>query len=321
MTFNARPAYMESQTYDARDDRNLIYALVAGRSGVAYFGDLAVAPASAGPGVKVTIAAGDLFVENNLVTRGGMYHCYNDGPVDVTLDAGDGTHDRIDRLYIVFTDPAYGGASVNVAPLVAKGTPAASPAVPPAPSFGAGTVGYELARITVRAGKVSPPAAADVQSTRALVHDSTGRVVAQLKAKTHGATVTSARTVDQQTFWVDLGRKYLVYYEAEWHATGAMPTRAHCALRYEKGSTPIVPTSPGLVGRMVDTHHAGAIHAFTLSEMVTFDGGSYSGPATVGAVWQRVRGGTVVPDANDLDSGQVGPRHNRILRVSEAGPA
>lgn len=170
--------WMQGLDASARDDRNLIYALVSNSAGVVERGHYAVAAAATG--LRVTVDPGDLFITGDSINRQGTYHAWNDAQAVVQLNNAPAAQTRFDVIGVQIVDPEYDAvASPQVNLIAVAGTPGAGG--PPSLAALPGTI-YVLAVVEVRAG-VTSLAADRVVDRRELVRqrDPIGfRVVADI---------------------------------------------------------------------------------------------------------------------------------------------
>jgi hypothetical protein len=136
--------------YTADDQRRFIEAMLGGRAGIVYPGDLAPTQRPT-PDMQVRIADGRAFIANSLSTVGGTYLVDNQGFTDVALDAAD-TSPRYDRIIAEVRDEQYAGTSNDWRLHVVKGTPAGTPSEP---SLAAFNNYIEIARVFVGANVTS----------------------------------------------------------------------------------------------------------------------------------------------------------------------
>ncbi len=97
--------------------------------------------------MEYTVTGGNIVLVRS--SSGGAYLVGMPESVTVTTAPSDGVNPRIDRVYVIQSDPVLDGSAVDVQFVidVASGAPAASPVAPSIPG-GA----FELARKTIPAG-------------------------------------------------------------------------------------------------------------------------------------------------------------------------
>jgi hypothetical protein len=116
--------------------------------GVVRTGDFAVTQ-NGTPNMSVDVAAGGAFIRGTQNANQGAYHVWNDGTVNLSIDAAHPTNGRKDLVIAQVRDAFYSGATNDARITVVTGTAAASPVDPSLSSFPNALV---LARITVAAG-------------------------------------------------------------------------------------------------------------------------------------------------------------------------
>lgn len=97
-----QPLYLQKLGYTASNDRLLTEAAVIG-IGTLGFNDYAVT--ASGSNLTLTVGSGRANVRG-AATGQGVYHIYNDGPVNVTCNAADSTNPRIDQIILRVYDSA-----------------------------------------------------------------------------------------------------------------------------------------------------------------------------------------------------------------------
>lgn len=83
--------------------------------------------AQAAPNMSVRVAIGAAFVKGTVQTYQGMYHCFNDGTVNVSLSASDPSNPRIDLIVLRIYDADVSGVTNTCALEVVTGTASSSP--------------------------------------------------------------------------------------------------------------------------------------------------------------------------------------------------
>jgi hypothetical protein len=140
------PSFMSLvATEQAYQGRNLISGLRP-FPGCVLGGDLAVTPQGS-PNMTVNVAAGGDFVLGTQSAIQGMYHCFNDATVILTIASNASGNPRWDTIAAVVQDQQYSGANNKWLLQVVQGTPAGSPADPALP-----VNSHRLARIVVPNG-------------------------------------------------------------------------------------------------------------------------------------------------------------------------
>jgi microcystin-dependent protein len=101
--------------YGATDLRR--YLGLGMNEGVFAVGDLKVTQRAAGPGMAVDVAAGDVLVEGDFVTRQGLYHqpveAALTGGTEITIPAAHGTLARLDQVILEIKDTQFDGSGLN----------------------------------------------------------------------------------------------------------------------------------------------------------------------------------------------------------------
>lgn len=111
------PRYLQGKVYPARLDRQLMAATV--RQGVIRLSEFA--GVASGSARAITVSSGNIFVQGSESANQGMYHCFADAPVDVTI-APAASFPRIDSIYVVVHDPLESGTSSIFERVVQQGT-------------------------------------------------------------------------------------------------------------------------------------------------------------------------------------------------------
>lgn len=142
--------WMQGRNVSARDDRNLIYALVSQSAGVVERSNFRVSAASTG--LRVLVEPGDLFITGDAIARQGSYHVWNDAQATVNLAGAPAAGTRFDTIAVQVLDPEYDSTAPAVNLLYLPGTVGSGGPVDV--SGQPGTV-YVLAVVEVRAGVVT----------------------------------------------------------------------------------------------------------------------------------------------------------------------
>ena len=133
---------IQADSYSAQNFRNAINSLlpvaVGGLTdavgGVVNYGELAV---SAGSGNSVNVAAGECWVGATEGSAQGLYYCYNDATVNLSITPN-GSNPLIAIVTMSVNDQAYSGnpgvPNNTAGLLVTQGTPSGSPAQPATPN-------------------------------------------------------------------------------------------------------------------------------------------------------------------------------------------
>lgn len=150
MTERTPPAWLQSGSYPAEDDRRLIATLFGDSEGIFASTDLAVTQRGAGANMSVDIAGGRCVIKGDQATYEGSYFMENRGVTNLVVSASDPTNPRIDRVIAEVLNAEYSGASNLWRLRVMTGTPAASPVAPTLPNNA-----ISLATIAVAAGSTS----------------------------------------------------------------------------------------------------------------------------------------------------------------------
>lgn len=133
MTERTPPAWLQSGSYTAEDDRRLLSTIFGDSEGIIHAGDLAVTQRGAGANMSVDIAGGRAVVKGDLSTYEGVYFMENRGVTNLAISASDPTNPRIDRVVAEVLNAEYSGASNLWRLRVITGTAAPSPVAPALP--------------------------------------------------------------------------------------------------------------------------------------------------------------------------------------------
>jgi hypothetical protein len=157
MTLTLPPEFLQTKNtdYDARRLRFLFRGLTS--EGIGADGEFAVSQRAAGANLTVDVAAGRAWIEGDDTARQGLYHIYNDAPVNVALPAADPANPRIDQVVLRIYDTTVIGGGIDEARFeIAQGTPTAGASL--ANPLGIAAVpasALPLARVLVGAGAAS----------------------------------------------------------------------------------------------------------------------------------------------------------------------
>ena len=146
MTVSNPPIFLQSELHPAEDVRRWISSSVGGVPGVDAQESLRVTP-NGTPNMTVVVAAGGAYVQGSENLYQGMYFTDNRGASAVTIQAADGSNDRIDFVVIRIKDSEYSGSENEVVIEAITGTPAPIPVAPAIPENS-----LLLARVAVSAG-------------------------------------------------------------------------------------------------------------------------------------------------------------------------
>lgn len=120
------PTYLASSCYEMSDLRLEMQDMICGE-GVAFHSatgtELKVSPSVTA--LNVAVAAGGAFVQSSY-SEAGIYHVWNDGAVEVTLDTPDVTNRRIDIIVARVIDPEFESGDAGWALDALTGTPSAT---------------------------------------------------------------------------------------------------------------------------------------------------------------------------------------------------
>ena len=149
MTVSNPPIFLQSELHPAEDVRRWISSSVGGVPGVDAQESLRVTP-NGTPNMTVVVAAGGAYVQGSENLYQGMYFTDNRGASSVTIQAADGSNDRIDFVVVHIKDSEYSGSDNEVVIEAITGTPAPIPVAPAVPENS-----LLLARVAVNAGATS----------------------------------------------------------------------------------------------------------------------------------------------------------------------
>ena len=219
MTVSTPPVFLQDGSHTAEEVRQMMANLFGCDTssfaggigaadpghGVVRAGHLAVSE-NGTPNMSVNVAAGGAFIRGSQAAAQGVYSFYNDGTVNLTIDAADPTNGRKDLIVAQVRDSAYAGSDDDARLFVVKGTAAGSPADPTVPADC-----LVLARVNVGAG-VSSITNANIDELRTYSRPwntpwgvvATGKDTAERTNRTLSADINSAVAV---TFTVPAGRR------------------------------------------------------------------------------------------------------------------
>lgn len=129
MALRNPPSWLEGGSHPAANDRMVIDGFLS-LTGVVGPDDLKV---TIGGGLKVTVAAGAVFIPGNVSTNQGVYHAINDSPETLTLATAPTDNSRIDAVVVTVNDSFVLGTEDSVVFQVITGTPSSTPQIPTIP--------------------------------------------------------------------------------------------------------------------------------------------------------------------------------------------
>ena len=123
MTLRATPTFLQAGSHPAENVRLMFQSVLGGETGafaggvgafdsghgVGRSGDLFV-DENGTPNMSVNVAAGGAFVRNTDSSDGGVYHVYNDAPVNLVVTAADPSNARNDLVVVQVRDSEYAGS-------------------------------------------------------------------------------------------------------------------------------------------------------------------------------------------------------------------
>jgi hypothetical protein len=207
MTVSTPPVFLQDGSHTAEEVRQMMANLFgcdtasfAGGIGAADPGHGVLRPGhlavseNGTPNMSVNISAGGAFIRGSQAAAQGLYSFYNDGTVNLTIDAADPTNGRKDLIVAQVRDSAYAGSDDDARLFVVKGTAAGSPADPTVPADC-----LVLARVNVGAG-VSSITNANIDELRTFVRPwhiswgvlATGKDTAERTNRSLSANINSA---------------------------------------------------------------------------------------------------------------------------------
>lgn len=142
------PQFLQAKTYDAIRLRTAIQDITGLTEGIVGTGDLAVTQRAAGANMSVDVAVGACWVQGDDVTRQGLYHCYNDAAVNLSVNSNSSGSTRTDTVVMHVYDSAAGAIADQALLEIVQGTPGAG-----APTIG--NTQMPIANITVANGAAS----------------------------------------------------------------------------------------------------------------------------------------------------------------------
>jgi hypothetical protein len=240
MTLRSTPTFVQGGSHPAENVRLMVQSLLAGATGafaggvgafdaghgVGRAGDLLVEE-NGTPNMSVEVAAGGGFVRNTDSADGGVYHVYNDAPVNLVIAAADPSDPRWDLVIARVRDSEYSGSDDDALLEVVAGTPDASPADPVVPDNS-----LVLARVVVAAGvsSITDAAITNLAGVARPWNTAWGRVFSTTSLSSFTFTNTMGNS---STFtWASLaGRRYEVAVAAEFQSAGSTPHVATLSVR------------------------------------------------------------------------------------------
>jgi hypothetical protein len=117
------PEFLQVKQYSAQAVRAMLMDMSL-QPGVVGATDLKVSQRAAGINMSVDVAAGTGWVAGTSTARQGLYHCYNDGVVNLAIGSNTSGNPRIDQVILRVYDSSDGGnAQDNSFVEVLQGTP------------------------------------------------------------------------------------------------------------------------------------------------------------------------------------------------------
>lgn len=104
------PYSMQTGAHGAELFRRAVGSVLNTAGGVVALGDLAVT-ANSPAAMNVLVASGSIWIPGTTNTAQGMYHCFNDASVTLSITAASATNPRIDTIVAQVEDAAYAGAT------------------------------------------------------------------------------------------------------------------------------------------------------------------------------------------------------------------
>lgn len=240
MTLRSTPTFLQGGAHPAENVRLMVQSLLAGATG-AFAGGVGAIDASHGvartgdllveengtPNMSVEVAVGGGFVRNTDSADGGVYHVYNDAPVNLVIGAADPSDARNDLIVARVRDSEYSGVDDDGLLEVVAGTPDASPADPAVPDNC-----LVLARVVVAAGvsSITDAAISNVANLARPFNVAWGRVFSttSIGSFTFTNTIGNSSTYTWQSV---AGRRYEVSVAAEFQSAGSTPHVATVSVR------------------------------------------------------------------------------------------
>lgn len=131
MALRNPPSWLQAGSHTARNDRLILQSLVQS-SGVANRYDFYV-EATATSSMGVSVRAGGAFILGTQESGQGVYHCYNDASVTLSVTPASSQNDRKDIVVLRVYDSEISGATNTSTLEVITGSATSSPAEPPVP--------------------------------------------------------------------------------------------------------------------------------------------------------------------------------------------
>lgn len=317
MTVSTPPVFLQDGSHTAEEVRQMMANLFGCNTasfaggvtaidpghGIVRFGSSELAVTENGtPNMSVNVAGGGAFIRGTSAAAQGVYSFYNDGTVNLSIDAADPTNARKDLIVCQVRDSAYAGSDDDARLFVVKGTAAGSPADPTMPANS-----LILARVNVAAGATSITTS-DIDDLRQPARPwNTAWGIVDLKSKTSSQTFTA--TVGDvsglsSTFYGILGRRYRV--TAWMRAGGSSTTGGNAELLLTNGSnTQLSIARYGEVGATGDRW--------------TFDITFFVSPGASGSITYKLRGRDATSAKNwQLIADTDNPAY---LAIEDVGPA
>jgi hypothetical protein len=245
MTLRSTPTYLQGGSHPAENVRLMTQSLLGGVTGaydpttdgydpgcaVARSGDLTVTQ-NGTPNMSVNVAAGGCYVRNTLDADGGVYHAYNDAPVNLTIAASDPSNPRWDLVCVAVKDSEYDGSDDEVELVVVTGTPDAAPSDPALPDNA-----LVLARVVVAAGvsSITTAAITNLAGVARPWNSAWGTVFATTSLSSFTFT-TSAGESSTFTWRAVAGRRYNVSVAAQFQSAGTTPQVASVSVKTSAGA-------------------------------------------------------------------------------------
>lgn len=131
MALRNPPTWLQQGSHMAVDDRLMLQSVVP-HGGVADIGSMYVRQTPA-PSMTVEIDSGGAFVQGTQLFNQGMYHCFNEAPIEISIAPASAQYPRIDLVVLRVYD-AEVSASINECRFeVITGSAAVVPITPPLP--------------------------------------------------------------------------------------------------------------------------------------------------------------------------------------------
>lgn len=107
------PRFLQTKQYSAKDVRAMLLDLPI-QTGVVGATDFDVSQRGVGANMSVDVAAGAAWLKGTTSARQGIYNFYNDGVVNVAINAAHATLPRIDQIIVRAYDSVDGGAGQDI---------------------------------------------------------------------------------------------------------------------------------------------------------------------------------------------------------------